>query len=163
MRKGEEINPLLIPLLEAACAVVIVGGIKIAAPLLTNIFLAWLLAYSISPLPDWLIRKRFPRTAAVLLTLLVVVGGGLAIAFLFGLSVSRLVDKLPAYQERLMEVFSAASGLPVIRDIDFEKIRSLEVFSTTRLIGYARLLLGAIGGILGNIVLIIFLVALFLF
>ena len=163
MNKGDQISSLLPVLVATACVVVIVAGMKAAAPLLSNIFLAWLLAYSISPLPHWLMRKRIPAALAVLLTLLIVVVGGLAIASLFGLSVSGLIQKLPTYQARLTEVFESLKNFPLIGNIDFEKIKSLDIISPARLVGYAGAVLGGIGGILGNTLLIIFLVAILLF
>lgn len=163
MNRDDRISPLLTMLMGCACVVVIVAGMKAAAPLLNNVFLAWILADSMSPLPNWLIRKRLPETPAVLLTLVVVVAGGLAIASLFGLSVSRLIAKLPDYQARLTEVFSALKSLPVISRIDLETVKSLDVLTPGRLIGYARVLLTGIGGLLGNVLLILFLVAVLLF
>jgi len=163
MNKGDQITSLLPVLVATACIVVIVAGMKAAAPLLSNIFLAWLLAYSISPLPHWLMRKRVPAALAVLLTLLIVVVGGLAIASLFGLSVSGLIQKLPTYQARLTEVFESLKNFPLIGNIDVEKIKSLDIISPARLVGYAGAVLGGIGGILGNTLLIIFLVAILLF
>jgi predicted PurR-regulated permease PerM len=161
--RRDRINELLPVLIAAACIVVIVAGMKAAAPLLNNIFLAWLLAYSISPLPHWLMKKRIPTALAVLLTILIVVVGGVAIASLFGLSVSGLIQKLPAYQLRLTEVVDSLRSIPFVKEIDVEKIKSLEMFSPARLVGYAGAVLGGIGGILGNTLLIIFLVAILLF
>lgn len=163
MNRADQIRPVLSILLATASIVIIVAGMKVAAPLLNNIFLAWLLAYSISPLPHWLMRKRVPTALAVLLTLLIVIVGGLAIASLFGLSVSGLAQKLPLYQTRLNEVLGALNNIPFIKDFDFEKIKSLEVFSPARLVGYVGQLLSGIGGVLGNALLIIFLVAILLF
>jgi predicted PurR-regulated permease PerM len=161
--RSEHVTALLPILVATASIVVIVAGMKAAAPLLNNIFLAWLLAYSISPLPYWLMRKRVPTGLAVLLTLLIVVVGGLGIATLFGLSVSGLIQKLPAYQVRLTEVFGSLSTVPFIKDLNLETIKSFEMFSPARLVAYAGTILGGIGGILGNTLLIIFLVAILLF
>lgn len=163
MNKSDQVSALLPILAATACAIIIVAGMKVAASLLNNIFLAWLLAYSISPLPHWLMRKRVPTALAVLLTLLIVVVGGLAIASLFGLSVSGLAQKLPVYQTRLNEVLGTLNNISFIKDFDFEKIKSLEVFSPARLVGYVGQLLSGIGGVLGNALLIIFLVAILLF
>jgi len=163
MNRSDQISSLLPILVATACMIVIVAGMKAAAPLLNNIFLAWLLAYTISPLPHWLMRKRIPTALAVLLTLLIVVVGGLAIASLFGLSVSGLAQKLPVYQARLNELLGTLNNIPFIKDFDFQKIKSLEVFSPARLVGYVGQLLSGIGGVLGNALLIIFLVAILLF
>jgi AI-2 transport protein TqsA len=163
MNRDDQVSSLVPILTATACVIIIVAGMKAAAPLLNNIFLAWLLAYSISPLPNWLMKKRVPTALSVLLTLLIVIVGGLAIASLFGLSISGLMQKLPTYQARLTEVLGSLSNFPLVKDLDIEKIKSLEMFSPGRLVGYAGSLLGGIGGILGNTLLIIFLVAILLF
>ncbi|MHB8111542.1 MAG: AI-2E family transporter [Syntrophorhabdaceae bacterium] len=163
MMRDDRTGALVTLLVGGACVIVIIAGIKAAAPLLSNIFLAWILANSISPFPNWLIRKRVPESLAVLSSLLIVVVGGLAVGFFFGLSVSRLIAKLPAYQASLNQVYSALKSLPLAGGIDFETIKNLDILAPARLIGYARVLLSEIGGLLGNVLLIVFLVAILLF
>lgn len=163
INSADRITALLPVLIATACVVIIIAGMKAAAPLLNNIFLAWLLAYSISPFPYWLMRKKIPMGLSVLITLLIVVVGGLGIATLFGLSVSGLIQKLPTYQTRLTEVFGSLSTVPFLKDLNIETIKSFEMFSPARLVAYVGTILGGIGGVLGNTLLIIFLVAILLF
>lgn len=161
--KNDQTGHLLTILMGGACIVVIVAGIKVAADLLNNIFLAWLLANSITPFPKWLMRKRCPQTAAVLVTLFVVIVGGLVVASLFGLSISGLAEKLPVYQARLTEMFGSFKSLSFMKGIDIDTIKSLDMLTPAKLVGYARMLLSGLGGLLGNVLLILFLVAILLF
>lgn len=92
------------PLITIATAMIIIAGMHVAAPVVNLILLSFLLAMSVTPLLEWAFRKGVPPGLAVTLTILVVVVGGLALATLVGVSISRMIDELPAYQPRLVEV-----------------------------------------------------------
>ena len=143
--------------------VVIVAGLKAAAPILNIVFMAWLLAYSITPLPNWLMRKRVPSRLAVLVTLLLVVVGGLSVASLLATSVAGLAQKLPTYQARLTNLQETATTFLAARGLAISEIRTLEIFSPNRIVSVAGSVLGSIGNVLGDALLIIFLVAILLF
>ena len=53
-------------LIGGACLVIIVAGMRAMAHVLNIVFLAWLLAYAILPLPNWMMRHRVPEALAVL-------------------------------------------------------------------------------------------------
>jgi len=50
MNSDPHVSSLLRALVAGACVVVIVAGLKAAAPILNIIFIAWLLAYTLTPL-----------------------------------------------------------------------------------------------------------------
>ena len=156
-------SPLLRIMLGMACAIIIVAGMKAITPLLNMVLLAWLLAYSLVPLPHWLMRKRLPTNLAVLITLLLVVIGGLAIASVLGLSIAGLIQKLPTYQTGLTNIQDEVINFLAARGIDLAKIQSLDFFSPARIVQFGKSVLGGIGQALGNVLLLIFLVAVLLF
>jgi predicted PurR-regulated permease PerM len=108
-------------------------------------------------------RKRVPSRLAVLVTLLPVVVGGLSVAFLLGTSVAGLAQKLPTYQARLTNLQETATTLLAARGLPISEIGTLEIFSPNRLVSVAGSVLGSIGNVLGDALLIIFLVAILLF
>jgi AI-2 transport protein TqsA len=156
-------SPVLRVLLGAACCVIILAGMKAIAPLLNMVLLAWLMAYSITPLPNWLMRKRVPSALAVLFTLLLVVVGGLTVASLLGLSIAGLIQKLPSYQADLTTLRDNVIGFLAGRGWDLSKIKSLDIFSPSHLIQLTSSVLGGLGQLVGNTLLLIFLIAIFLF
>ena len=147
----------------AACCVIILAGMKAIAPLLNMVLLAWLMAYSITPLPNWLTRKRVPSALAVLLTLLLVVIGGLTVASLLGLSIAGLIQKLPTYQADLTSLRDSVFGFLSGKGVDLSEIKTLDIFSPARVIQLTSSVLGGLGQLVGNTLLLIFLVAIFLF
>jgi AI-2 transport protein TqsA len=156
-------SPVLRVLMGAACCVIILAGMKAIAPLLNMVLLAWLIAYSITPLPNWLMRKRVPSALAVLFTLLLVVIGGLTVASLLGLSIAGLIQKLPTYQADLTSLRDSVIAFFSSRGFDLSQIKSLDIFSPNRLIQLTSSVLGGLGQLVGNTLILIFLVAIFLF
>src|SRR4030043_515746 len=156
-------SPVLRVLIGAACCVIILAGMKAIAPLLTMVLLAWLMAYSITPLPNWLMRKRVPSALAVLVTLLMVVIGGITVASLLGLSIAGLIQKLPTYQADLTSLRDNVIAFLSGRGFDISKIKSLDIFSPARVIQLTSSVLGGLGQLVGNTLILIFLVAIFLF
>jgi len=161
-RKGPHASPLRF-LVAAACIVVIIAGLKAAASILTPFLLALLLAQSIRPFPDWLMRKRLSAGLSVLVTLLLVLVGGVAVASWLGVSIAQLIDRLPTYQVGLANLQEKAFAILAARGVNPSKLQSLEMFSPGRMVDLAGRLLGTVGQILSNALLIIFLVAVMLF
>lgn len=105
-------------LLMAACLVVIVGGLRVAAPILLPFSLALFLAVLSLPVMFWLQLRRVPAPIAIFLTVMLVIGVfGLAI-LLTSQSFTEFQVRLPVYVQRLREVVAAwvasleARGVP---------------------------------------------------
>ena len=150
-------------LIGGACLVIIVAGMRAMAHVLNIVFLAWLLAYAILPLPNWMMRHRVPDAPAVIGTLLIVIFGGIALAVVMSYSIVGLGQRLPTYETNLADTYSALVNYLAARDIDLAQIRPLEWLTPSRVIGYARMILGQIGNLLGNTLLLVLLVAILLF
>ena len=88
-------------LLAAACFVIIVAGLKVAAPIVSVVLLGLLVAQSLSNVPMWLMKKGLKPGLSVLLSILLVLVGGLLLVLMFSISTARLADNLPTYQARL--------------------------------------------------------------
>lgn len=161
-RKGPHASPLRF-LVAGACIVIIIAGLKAAASILTPFLLALLLAQSIRPFPDWLMRKRLSPGLSVLVTLLLVLVGGIAVASWLGVSIAQLIDWLPTYQVGLANLQEKVFATLAARGVDPSKLQSLEMFSPGRMVDLGGRLLGTVGQILSNALLIIFLVAVMLF
>lgn len=150
-------------LIGGACLVIIIAGMQAMANVLNIVFLAWLLAYAILPLPNWMMRNRVPKAPAVLATLLIVIFGGIALAAVMSYSIVGLGQRLPAYETTLADTYAAVVDYLAARDIDLAQVRPLEGLTPSRVIGFARMILGQIGNLLGNTLLLVLLVAILLF
>ena len=63
-------RPPILPLLQgAACTVIILGAVKLASPIVGPLLLALLLAYAVTPFPNWLMRRlKLSKNAAIAIT-----------------------------------------------------------------------------------------------
>ncbi len=113
-------SPMLRFLLGAACTVIILAGVRAAAPVLGPLLLSLLVAYALVPFPRWLIRRfKFPKGVAIAMTAGAIVAVGLFLAFSLNLAGVRIEEKLPIYEQRLTsvydqgETFTSAHGFSV--------------------------------------------------
>lgn len=136
---------------------------KAAASILTPFLLAFLLAESIRPLPDWLMRKKLPLGISMLLTLLIVLVGGVAVVSLLGVSIAQLIERRPTYQSGVTSLQERMFAFLAARGINPSKLRFLDMFGPSRIVDLTGQMVGAVGQILSNTFLLIFLVVLLLF
>jgi len=72
--------------IAGACFVIIVAGLKIAAPIVSVVLLGLLVAQSLSNVPMWLMKKGLKPGTSVLLSILFVLVGGLLLVTFFSIS-----------------------------------------------------------------------------
>src|SRR5438093_9630795 len=96
-----QLSGLLPVLVAGACFVIVVAGLKAAAPIVNLVLLGLLVAQSLSNLPMWLMKRGLKPGVSVLVSILFVLAGGLVLVALFSISTARLADQLPTYQARL--------------------------------------------------------------
>ena len=146
------------PLVTFAAAIVIIGGMHFAAPIVNLILLSFLLAMAVTPFMEWAIRKGIRPGLAVTITVLVVVLVGLTLAGLMGVSISRMIDQLPAYQPRLFEVRESLIAFLTSMGIDASGLFSSVQFNPPQIIQLATKLLSAGFGMISMSLLIIMIV-----
>jgi AI-2 transport protein TqsA len=146
-----------------ACFVIIVAGLKVAAPLVSVVLLGLLVAQTLSNLPIWLMKKGLKPGLSVLLSILVVLVGGLLLVVMFSVSTARLADNLPAYQTRLVALRDSLMAFLAGRGIDVSQIAAFQPLDPNRLLAAARVFLGGLASALGTSVLIILIAAVVLY
>jgi predicted PurR-regulated permease PerM len=99
----------------------------------------------------------------VIVTFLIVVFGGLSITYTLGLSIAGLIQKLPGYQTDLTNIRDSVISFLGSKGIHLAQIKTLDAFEPSRLVKFAGSLLGGVGQVLGNVLLLIFLVIILLF
>ena len=87
-------------LIAGACLVVIVAGLRAAAPIILPFLVAVFLAVVNVPLMNGLVRMRVPKPAAVLLTILTAVSIVGILVAVMATSLNQLTVVAPTYQER---------------------------------------------------------------
>jgi len=154
---------LLRVLLAGACFVIIVAGLKLAAPIVSLVLLALLVAQSLSNVPMWLMKKGLKPGLSVLVSILFVLLGGLLMVALFSVSTARLADNLPTYQARLTGLRDSVMAFLGGRGIDVSQIAAFQPADPNRILATARAFLGGLASAFGTSVLIILIAAVVLY
>ena len=132
------------PLVAAASFVIVVAGLRAAAPIVSLFLLAVLLTTSVSPVVLWQLRRGWSKERAILLTVLGVATASVVAGSLVALSVARLARNLPGYETRLAVVLHSLADSLAARGIDLPDWKAIEALSPSRLVGYASSFLGAV-------------------
>jgi predicted PurR-regulated permease PerM len=159
---GAEILPRgVIVLLGLACAVVVVAGLKWTATIIAPVMLALMLTVTASPLGTWLRRRGAPAWVAALALVVTVyvvlfgLGGALV------LSVTRLVDLMPQYQQQFAQLRTDAVQALADLGIDTQQLQDLAgKIQPSSVVDVVQSVLGSLLGVLSNS---IFLLAVLLF
>jgi AI-2 transport protein TqsA len=143
-------------LLSAASLVVVVAGLRAAAPLLIPLMVALFLAVLSMPLIDFLERHRVPRGVAITLAVFANLALVLVVGVVVSGSVAGFVEAAPRYRIRLQELYqqvltrAGEYGLPTD---DFEAMMVIDPGAVIDLLGTT--LRGA-AAVFTNLVLVVF-------
>jgi predicted PurR-regulated permease PerM len=144
MPKDTRFSPTFAFLAGGASVVILVAGLKLAASIVNLVLISFLLAFSISPIQNWLIKKRLPKGLAVALTVLLILIGGSGLVSILAVSVAGLIGKLPVYEARLTSLWNSINAFFISHSIDISGLLSLKEFDPKQVVGVAGKLLGTI-------------------
>ncbi len=99
--RSVELSPILRLLLGGGGLVLIIAGLRAAAPIVNPLLLALVIALTVAPLLGWLKRRGLPTWLALLITIVVIVGGGLILVAFMAFAVEQLATEIPTYQADL--------------------------------------------------------------
>jgi len=141
-------------MLLTAAFVVIVGGMRVASPLLVPFLLAIFLSVLCSPPLIFLQNRKVPNALAILIIMLVIILAGSVLGTIFTSSLAAFAADIPIYSSRLetvaAEFFSWLNG----RGLTIDESQWREWFQIQSIFPYARDVLGSIGGLAANAFLI---------
>ena len=100
-------NPGTRYLFVMAMTVIVVGGLRLAAPILLPFAVALFLAVLTLPIVVWLQRRRFPTSLAIVLAVLVDVAVVSLLILMASQSISDFQDRLPRYATRLTDLWDS--------------------------------------------------------
>jgi predicted PurR-regulated permease PerM len=137
-------------LIGAAAVVTIIAGLKLGAGLINQILLAFLLAICITPLPEWLNRKGFPKGLSIAVAIIVVLIGGFLVSVLLANSISNLVDSFPFYQEKMAAIYQNILELGKRNNLDITELIHKINISPEKLIGIAQKVVGSLSSVISS-------------
>lgn len=152
-------TPLLRLLMGAAAVMVIVFGLRALAPVLTVFMVAIVVAETLAPVMQGLMRRGLSGAVASVLTLAITVVCGVVLIGLLINSLTRLVQTLPQYQQQLTALSADITGLLERAHVDTTHLRTLDILDPNRLLGTATSLASGVILTLGRGIFVLLLVA----
>ena len=142
-------------LISAAALVVVVAGMQAAASLLVPFLLAAFISIICLPPLNWLLGRNIPFGAAiVLMTLAILLVGGVVAAFV-GASVADFSQNLPTYQAKLNEQTASLMAWLASAGVELDMGGLWSSLDPSAALGLAGHLLTGLGNALANAFLIV--------
>ncbi|HEY9878920.1 MAG TPA: AI-2E family transporter [Leptolyngbyaceae cyanobacterium] len=143
-----EIRSIVRPLVGGASLIIIIAGLRAASGLLGPILMALFIVLAVSPLVDWLRRKRVPAWLAHTLVVVGVVLLGLSLIVFLALSVTQFSAALPDYRTQLEAQVRGLAAWLDSRGVQAEDVLRLNLVSPGRIFS---LVISFISGLLGTL------------
>lgn len=125
-------------LLFIVLAVILVAlGLRAAADIINSIALALVLAISIAPVMNWLIKRGLPRMVALIIVATLVILAVLLLVIVIIVSVQNVSDSLPKYQDSLQELQDEIVTTMDGYGVDISDVRNSETFSAENVVSSA--------------------------
>jgi AI-2 transport protein TqsA len=139
----QSIRPLNL-VIGAACLFIIMFGVKATAVIINPILLAVIITIAVLPLPTKLKQKGMSGRAALLLTILLVVGVMLAVILLFVGGIYRLTLEIPNYADDIAA--RSAEFAAWFNDATATTTSTTATLDSSQISGFMTAVIGSIGG-----------------
>lgn len=129
--KNAELSPILRLLLGGGGLVLLVAGMRATADVINPFLLALIFAFVFGPALSWLRQKGVPSALALLLTLFLILAGGILLLIFVGTAITDLSETLSTYQTGSQEQTSNLQASLADLGINAESI--LQTFDPSNL------------------------------
>lgn len=150
-------------LVLTASVVIVLAGIKAAAPIIVPFILAVFIAVICSPLVHILMRWKLPRTLAILVILLAIIVFSTLLAGVIGSSLNQLASSIPVYREQISVHLTWFVTFLEKFNIHISLASILPYFNPGAAISLATNILAGFSGVMANFFLLLLVVLLMLF
>ena len=153
---GARLPRALTLLLGGAAAVIVIAGLRELSFLLGPVFLALVIVLLVHPLHNRMLRRKVPRTVALLLLLLAIYGVIIVLAAILAYSIARLASILPDYAASARGVLDSIVSWLSTLGIDRAQLRQItSVLDVNRLAGLLTTLLSSVFSFGANVILLL--------
>jgi len=150
-------------LLGAAAVVIIIGGLKLAAPMVVPFLLAVVLATILIPPLHWLTDHRLPLPVAMLVLSLGLVLIWVPLAAIVGASYEDFYAALPGYQEKIQALVASSATWLGEHGVEAGRVAIEDLVKPAAALSFVRQIGGGLGTVLANIFLILLTILFILF
>jgi AI-2 transport protein TqsA len=151
---SRSLTPLGALLVTLGGAVLVLAGMRAAAPVIGPLLIALLITIAWSPASHWLRQRGWPPTVAALTGIVVsLIGLALLVALLWS-SLLDLQERLPEYQPRVAALQDALQQRLAALPFDSSRLLAAEEVQPGALVGYALSLIGGLTEAVGALALL---------
>ena len=143
-------------LLTLASLIVVATGIWAARPILVPVLFAAFLAIISGPAMTWLIQRRVPRPAALLVVVLGIATIGVTVVIVIGQSLYSFRDNLETYKEPLQQKVAAITDGLTEAGIEVSESVRADNLNTDNAVDYLKTLLGGLTNLFGKGLFVLF-------
>ncbi|WP_248960616.1 AI-2E family transporter [Sphaerisporangium perillae] len=147
----------LVILLVAAAAVVVLAGIKAIDSIAGPVVLALVLTIAVSPIRDWLVRKRAPSWLVVAVPLSVVIVVLLGMVAILTTAVVQMAVLVPTYSAQFNKLVADAQKWAAARGIAPQVNEALRSLDPGKIFEFAQGLVSSLLGVVSSLFLIVIL------
>jgi predicted PurR-regulated permease PerM len=148
-------SAILRALLIGASLFIIIFGMRLTSSIISPIFLALIIAISVTPLMDWLKKKGLSIRWTLLITIIIVVGAIVGLVALFTVSINQLIITLPQYSDGMESQTASVQEFLAKINPDSKDFSDLATFDTGKIMGFVGSMLGGVAGTLSSVVLVL--------
>jgi AI-2 transport protein TqsA len=159
--KSAGLSPVLRLLLGGGGLALLVAGMRATADIINPFLLALIFAFTFGPMIGWLQKKGLPSWLALLLTLFLILGGGIILILFVGTAIRELVTTLPTYQSSAQEQTNNLQESLANLNINLQSI--LNVFDPSKIFDIIGPVLAQVIGAGASTVFMLFILAFMLF
>ncbi|HET6476197.1 MAG TPA: AI-2E family transporter [Thermoleophilia bacterium] len=145
--------------LTAACAVVVIIGMRITATVIAPVILAFVVTVAIAPVLGWFMRRGLSRMSAYALTLTITLLSAVFIIVLLGASLASFALGLPDYADEIQPYWDWAVRFFDRLGIDLNSLFSLKDLDPKSLVEAGVTLVGSLTNLLSVLALMGFVFA----
>ncbi|AYM86863.1 AI-2E family transporter [Pseudoalteromonas agarivorans] len=151
MTVSKQATPYLV---AAASIIVIIAGLKVAAPLLVQLLMAFFIAIICMPSIRWMENHKIPRSIAIMIVLTVILAFVYAVVALVGDSINAFNSNKEFYIEQLSSRVKSISDWVASNGIPIENVNVAAAFEKADIMSLVTTVLGGVGDIFSDFFLI---------
>lgn len=151
MTTSKQATPYLV---AAASIIVIIAGLKVAAPILVQLLMALFIAIICIPSIRWMEDHKVPRSLALVIVLAVILAFVYAVVALVGDSINDFNGNKDFYIEQLSSRVKSISDWIVSHGVLIENVNIAAAFEKADIMSLVTMVLGGVGNIFSDFFLI---------
>ena len=145
-------------LVAAAAAIIVVTGMKEAAPILSSFLMALVITLALAPIPSRLMRKGVPAWLALVLTILLALAFIVALVLFLAAALVQFANAIPAYQDSFATVITQIQDTAANLGVNIVEIDVTQFLDAGKITAFAAAMVAGLLDLLSDTSLLLLLI-----